>query len=273
MPFNMNTFYQLWKVKTPDEAKAEIQSQISKLNIGVPSNLEERALSLVGIDIYEKLIKGYTEKQWGRPATELPEFIINRLPVRFTFDNNYFNDKYQGIPIGGYNKLIEGLLENIEVRLNIDYFEDREELNQLADKIIFTGKIDQFYNYRYGLLEYRSLRFENEVHEKENYQGNAVINYTEREIPYTRIIEHKHFEFGKQPKTVITKEYPEEWTKDKEPYYPINDEKNMQVFKKYKDLADKEENVIFGGRLAEYRYYDMHQIIGSALKKVSIHFK
>ena len=272
LPFNMNTFYQLWKVKTPEEAKEKIQSQINQLNIGEPSNLEEQALSLIGTDIYEKLIKGYTEKQWGRKATELPAFIINRLPVRFTFDNNYFNDKYQGIPIGGYNKLIDGLLENIEVRLNIDYFEDREALNQLADKIVFTGKIDQFYDYQFGLLEYRSLKFENEVHNTENYQGNAVVNYTEREIPYTRIIEHKHFEFGKQPKTVITKEYPEEWTVEKEPYYPINDIKNMDIFKQYKVLADKEANVIFGGRLAEYRYYDMHQIIGSALKKVSLHF-
>ena len=272
LPFNMNTFYQLWKVKTPEEAKEKIQSQINQLNIGEPSNLEEQALSLIGTDIYEKLIKGYTEKQWGRKATELPAFIINRLPVRFTFDNNYFNDKYQGIPIGGYNKLVDGLLENIEVRLNIDYFEDREALNQLADKIVFTGKIDQFYDYQFGLLEYRSLKFENEVHNTENYQGNAVVNYTEREIPYTRIIEHKHFEFGKQPKTVITKEYPEEWTVEKEPYYPINDIKNMDIFKQYKVLADKEANVIFGGRLAEYRYYDMHQIIGSALKKVSLHF-
>lgn len=272
LPFNMNTFYQLWEVKTPQEAKAKIQSQIEELNIEEPTNLEEQALSLVGPDIYEKLIKGYTEKQWGRSATELPAFIIKRLPVRYTYDNNYFNDKYQGIPIGGYNKLVEGLLDGIEVRLNVDYFENREEWNALADKIVFTGKIDQYYDFKFGQLEYRSLQFENEVHNVENYQGNAVVNYTEREVPYTRIIEHKHFEFGTQPKTVITKEYPQEWTSEKEPYYPINDAKNTEIFKKYQELADAENNVIFGGRLAEYRYYDMHQIIGSALKKVSVHF-
>lgn len=270
LPFNMNTFYQLWKVKTPQEAKDKIQSQIEQLNIEEPANLEEQALSLVGTDIYEKLIKGYTEKQWGRSATELPAFIIKRLPVRFTYDNNYFNDKYQGIPIGGYNKLVEGLLQNIEVRLSVDYFEDREGWNSLADNIVFTGKIDQFYDFRFGQLEYRSLRFEHETLEKENHQGNAVVNYTEREVPYTRIIEHKHFEFGTQPKTVVTKEYPEEWTSEKEPYYPINDAKNSGTFKKYQELADKETNVIFGGRLAEYRYYDMHQIIGSALKKSTL---
>ncbi|WP_018616011.1 UDP-galactopyranose mutase [Segetibacter koreensis] len=272
LPFNMNTFYQLWGVKTPQEAKEKIQSQIEELNIQEPSNLEEQALSLIGPDIYEKLIKGYTEKQWGRSATELPAFIIKRLPVRFTYDNNYFNDKYQGIPIGGYNKLVEGLLKDIEVRLEVDYFEDREKWNALADKIIFTGKIDQYYNFQFGQLEYRSLRFDHEVHDVQNYQGNAVVNYTEREVPYTRIIEHKHFEFGTQPKTVITKEYPKEWTAEKEPYYPINDERNTEIFKKYQQLADGESNVIFGGRLAEYRYYDMHQIIGSALKKVSVHF-
>lgn len=272
LPFNMNTFYQLWKVKTPEEAKAKIQSQIENLNIAQPANLEEQALSLVGKDIYEKLIKGYTEKQWGRSATELPAFIIKRLPVRFTFDNNYFNDKYQGIPIGGYNKLVDGLLEGIEVRLNEDYFNQREEWNALAEHVVFTGKIDQYYNYRFGYLEYRSLRFDHEVHDVENYQGNAVVNYTEREVPYTRIIEHKHFEFGTQPKTVITKEYPLDWTPEREPYYPINDAKNTGIFKQYEALADAEENVIFGGRLAEYRYYDMHQIIGSALKKITVHF-
>jgi UDP-galactopyranose mutase len=272
LPFNMNTFYKLWNVKTPEEAKLIIKTQIDKLNIANPANLEEQALSLVGTDIYEKFIRGYTEKQWGRKATELPAFIINRLPIRFTYDNNYFNDKYQGIPIGGYNKLIEGLLKNIDVKLNSNYFEDREKWDEIADKIIFTGKIDQFFDYRYGFLEYRSLRFEDEVLDKDNFQGNAVVNYTEREIPYTRIVEHKHFEFGNQPKTIITKEYPEEWTTEKEPYYPINDEKNMQIFKKYKALADKETKVIFGGRLAEYRYYDMHQIIGSALQKARIHF-
>jgi UDP-galactopyranose mutase len=272
LPFNMNTFYQLWKVKTPQEAKDKIQSQIDHLNIKEPANLEEQALSLIGTDIYEKLIKGYTEKQWGRAATELPAFIIKRLPVRFTYDNNYFNDKYQGIPIGGYNKLTEGLLEGIEVRLSTDYFENREEWDSIAEKIVFTGKIDQYYNFQFGQLEYRSLKFEHETHDVENYQGNAVVNYTEREVPYTRIIEHKHFEFGTQPKTVVTKEYPSEWTSEQEPYYPINDKKNSDVFAQYRDLAAKEDKVIFGGRLAEYRYYDMHQIIGSALKKVGDHF-
>ena len=272
LPFNMNTFYQLWKVKTPQEAKDKIQSQIDHLNIQEPANLEEQALSLIGTDIYEKLIKGYTEKQWGRAATELPAFIIKRLPVRFTYDNNYFNDKYQGIPIGGYNKLTEGLLDGIEVKLSTDYFENREEWDAMADQIVFTGKIDQYYNYQFGQLEYRSLKFEHETHDVENYQGNAVVNYTEREVPYTRIIEHKHFEFGTQPKTVVTKEYPSEWTAEQEPYYPINDKKNSDVFAQYRDLAAKEDKVIFGGRLAEYRYYDMHQIIGSALKKVSDHF-
>ncbi len=272
LPFNMNTFYQLWKVKTPAEAKEKIQSQIDQLKISAPANLEEQALSLVGSDIYEKLIKGYTEKQWGRPATELPAFIIKRLPVRFTYDNNYFNDKYQGIPIGGYNKLVEGLLKDIDVELNVDYFEDREGWNAKAKHIVFTGKIDQYYDFKYGQLEYRSLKFEHQILDEENHQGNAVVNYTEREVPYTRIIEHKHFEFGTQPKTVVTKEYPEEWTAEKEPYYPINDAKNTAVFKQYQALADAENNVVFGGRLAEYRYYDMHQIIGSALKKVSDHF-
>ena len=267
LPFNMNTFYQLWKVRTPEEAKAIINAQIAHLNIKEPANLEEQALSLIGVDIYEKLIKGYTEKQWGRLATELPAFIIKRLPVRFTYDNNYFSDKYQGIPIGGYNKLVDGLLKDIEVKLNIDYFEDRANWDAMAENIVYTGKIDQYYDFCYGQLEYRSLQFEHEVHDKENYQGNAVVNYTEREVPYTRIIEHKHFEFGTQPKTVVTKEYPMEWTSEKEPYYPVNDEKNSEVYKKYQKLAERENNVIFGGRLAEYRYYDMHQIIGSALKK------
>ena len=272
LPFNMNTFYQLWGVKTPQEAKDKIQSQIDQLNIAEPTNLEEQALSLIGSDIYEKLIKGYTEKQWGRSATELPAFIIKRLPVRFTYDNNYFNDKYQGIPIGGYNKLVDGLLDGIEVRLNVDYFENREQWNSLANNIVFTGKIDQYYDFQFGQLEYRSLKFEHETHDTENFQGNAVVNYTEREVPFTRIIEHKHFEFGTQPKTIVTKEYPQEWTAEKEPYYPINDDKNSAVFKQYEELAKNEPNVIFGGRLAEYRYYDMHQIIGSALKKVSTHF-
>ena len=272
LPFNMNTFYQLWKVKTPAEAKNKIQSQISTTPNQAPKNLEEQALSLVGKDIYEKLIKGYTEKQWGRPATQLPAFIIKRLPVRFTFDNNYFDDLYQGIPIGGYNKLIDGLLKNIEVKLNIDYFEQRSSLNELANCVVFTGNIDQFYDFKFGHLAYRSLKFEHEVLATDNFQGNAVVNYTERNIPYTRIIEHKHFEFGKQPKTVVSKEFPEEWDPSKEPYYPINDEINTAIYKQYKTLADKEQNVIFGGRLAEYKYYDMHQIIGSALHKVAKHF-
>lgn len=268
LPFNMNTFYQLWKVKTPAEAQAYIQNQIKELNVSNPQNLEEQALSLVGTDIYEKLIKGYTEKQWGRDAKELPAFIIKRLPVRFTYDNNYFNDKYQGIPIGGYNKLIEGLFKDIEVKVGVDFTEDRAELSQLAETIVYTGPIDQFYDFRFGHLEYRSLRFDTEVIDIPNFQGSAVINYTEREIPYTRIIEHKHFEFGTQEKTVVTKEYPEEWTPGKEAYYPINDTKNNERFKKYKELADKEENIIFGGRLSEYKYYDMHQVIGSALARI-----
>jgi UDP-galactopyranose mutase len=265
LPFNMNTFYQLWKVKTPAEAKEKIQSQIDQVKTSSASNLEEQALSLVGTDIYEKLIKGYTEKQWGRLATELPAFIIKRLPVRFTYDNNYFNDKYQGIPIGGYNKLTEGLLAGIEVRLNVDFFADRETWEAMAENVVFTGKIDHYYDYQFGELEYRSLRFEHQTLEMENYQGNAVVNYTEREIPYTRIIEHKHFEFGTQPKTVITHEYPAQWQPGMESYYPVNDEVNNAKYKRYKALADLESKVIFGGRLAEYKYYDMHQVIGSAL--------
>lgn len=268
LPFNMNTFYGLWKVKTPEEAKAKIEEQVREANIENPKNLEEQAIKLVGKDIYEKLIKGYTEKQWGQRATELPSFIIKRLPVRFTFDNNYFNDMYQGIPIGGYNKFIESLLDGIEVKLNTDFFENREELSAMAEKIVFTGMIDEFYNYKFGTLEYRSLRFEHELLEMENYQGNAVVNYTEYEIPYTRIIEHKHFEYGTSEKTVITKEYPATWKKGDEPYYPVNNEKNNEIYKKYRELADKENNVIFGGRLAEYKYYDMHHVIENALKVV-----
>ena len=268
LPFNMNTFYGLWKVKTPEEAKAKIEKQVREANIENPKNLEEQAIKLVGKDIYEKLIKGYTEKQWGQRATELPSFIIKRLPVRFTFDNNYFNDMYQGIPIGGYNKFIESLLDGIEVKLNTDFFENREELSAMAEKIVFTGMIDEFYNYKFGTLEYRSLRFEHELLEMENYQGNAVVNYTEYEIPYTRIIEHKHFEYGTSEKTVITKEYPATWKKGDEPYYPVNNEKNNEIYKKYRELADKENNVIFGGRLAEYKYYDMHHVIENALKVV-----
>lgn len=272
LPFNMNTFYQLWKVKTPKEALAKIEEQVKESNIKTPQNLEEQAIKLVGKDIYEKLIKGYTEKQWGKRATDLPAFIIKRLPVRLTFDNNYFNDCYQGIPIGGYNKIIEKMLDGIEVKLEVDFFENREEFEQLADKIVFTGMIDQFYNYQFGTLEYRSLRFENEILDEENYQGNAVVNYTEYEIPYTRIIEHKHFEYGVQEKTVITREYPANWKKGDEPYYPINDDKNNNVYAKYKALADQEQNIIFGGRLAQYRYYDMHHVIEEALKCVRVEF-
>lgn len=272
LPFNMNTFYQLWGVKTPDEAKAKIEEQVKDLNIKKPKNLEEQALSLVGKDIYFKLIKGYTEKQWGRPATELPAFIIKRLPVRFTYDNNYFNDKYQGIPEGGYNKLIDGLLEGIETELQVDYFEKKDYWNSKADKIVFTGKIDEFYEYKYGKLNYRSLKFKNETIDSENFQGCAVVNYNEKEVPFTRIIEHKHFEFGIQKKTIITKEFPQEWDENKEPYYPINDNKNSVLFLKYKELSKKENDVIFGGRLAEYKYYDMHQVIGSALNKVKKEF-
>jgi UDP-galactopyranose mutase len=267
LPFNMNTFYQLWGTRTPEEAQKKIAEQIADLNIIEPQNLEEQALLLVGTDIYEKLIKHYTEKQWGRKATELPAFIIKRLPVRFTFDNNYFNDKYQGIPVGGYNKIIDGLLDGIEMRLNVDFFASRGEFESVADKIVFTGKIDEYFDFQFGELEYRSLNFENEVLDTPNYQGNAVVNYTDAETPFTRIIEHKHFEFGTQPKTVITREYPVTGAKGVEPYYPVNDEKNSTILKKYQDLAALEGNVIFGGRLAEYRYYDMHQVIGSALVK------
>ena len=272
LPFNMNTFYQLWKVKTPNEAKAKIEEQLREVNIGEPKNLEEQAIKLIGKDVYEKLVKGYTEKQWGKRATELPAFIIKRLPVRFTFDNNYFNDRYQGIPIGGYNRIIEKMLENVEVKLNTDFFENREEFEAIADKIIFTGMIDEFYEYKFGELEYRSLHFEHEVLDEENHQGNAVVNYTEFEIPYTRVIEHKHFEYGTQAKTVITKEYPAIWEKGKESYYPINNEKNNSTYLKYKALADRESKVIFGGRLAEYKYYDMHNVIEQALRCVKSEF-
>ncbi len=272
LPFNMNTFYQLWKVRTPKEAIAKIEGQVKDANIGEPKNLEEQAIKLVGRDIYEKLIKGYTEKQWGKKATELPSFIINRLPVRLTFDNNYFNDTYQGIPAGGYNKIIEKMLEGVEVKLNIDFFKNREELEAVSDKIVFTGMIDEFYNYKFGTLEYRSLNFEHEILDEENHQGNAVVNYTEYDIPYTRIIEHKHLEYGTQPKTVITKEYPAKWNKGDEPYYPINNERNNIIYSKYKELADKETNIIFGGRLAQYKYYDMHHVIEQALNTVKKEF-
>lgn len=273
LPFNMNTFHQLWKVNTPKEALDKINEQVKEANIIEPKNLEEQAIKLVGKDIYEKLIKGYTEKQWGKRAEELPSFIIKRLPVRLTFDNNYFNDTYQGIPIGGYNKIIEKMLEKIEVKLSTDFFENREQLESIADKIIFTGMIDEFYDYKFGTLEYRSLKFENEVLNEVNYQGNAVINYTEYEVPYTRIIEHKHFEYGNQPKTVITREYPATWNKGDEPYYPINNDRNNEIYSKYKELAYEEKNVVFGGRLAEYKYYDMHNIVEQALNIVKKEFK
>ncbi|MBS5932234.1 MAG: UDP-galactopyranose mutase [Clostridiales bacterium] len=272
LPFNMNTFSKLWGIRTPSEAKEHIQNQIKELNIGEPKNLEEQALSLVGTDVYEKLIKGYTEKQWGRSCTELPSFIIKRLPLRFTYDNNYFNDPYQGIPKGGYTAIIEKMLEGIEVRTSIDYFELIKEQPDIAEKIVFTGMIDEFFDYQLGELQYRSLRFESEVLEEENYQGNAVVNYTEREVPYTRIIEHKHFEFGKQPHTVITREYPSEWEKGSEPYYPINDDKNGSLYERYRGLAEKETNVIFGGRLGQYRYYDMDKVIESALQAIEKEF-
>jgi UDP-galactopyranose mutase len=267
LPFNMNTFYKLWKVTTPDQAREKIQKQIAALNIAEPANLEEQALKLVGTDIYEKLIKGYTEKQWGRKAVDLPAFIIKRLPVRFTFDNNYFNDKYQGIPVGGYNKITNGLLAGIEVKLKTDYFKDRDYFSGIAHTIIYTGAIDEYYNYRFGPLQYRSLRFEHEEFDLPNYQGNAVVNYTEAAVPYTRIIEHKHFEFGTQPTTIITKEYPSEWKLGMEQYYPVNDLVNEKRFRQYQQLSLEERGVLFGGRLAEYKYYDMHQVIGSALSK------
>lgn len=268
MPFNMNTFNKMWGVVTPGEAKAKIEKQIEESGIVNPQNLEEQAISLVGKDIYEKLVKGYTQKQWGKLCTELPSFIIKRLPVRFTYDNNYFNDLYQGIPIGGYTQIIEKMLSRSEIRLNTDYYANREELDGLAEKTIFTGMIDEFYGQCYGALEYRSLHFETQLLDEENFQGNAVVNYTEYDIPYTRIIEHKHFEYGKQDKTVITKEYPKQWEAGSEPYYPINDDKNGKLYEKYKEKAEKEENIIFGGRLAEYRYYDMHNVIEQALRCV-----
>lgn len=269
MPFNMNTFNKLWGVITPEQAKCKINEQIQESGITQPLNLEEQAISLVGKDIYEKLIKGYTQKQWGKPCTELPSFIIKRLPVRFTYDNNYFNDLYQGIPIGGYTQIIEKMLEGIDVDLGCDFFEDRDKYTSMASKVLFTGMIDQYFEYCYGELEYRSLQFETVVLNTSDYQGNAVVNYNEYEVPYTRIIEHKHFEFGTQLKTIITKEYPATWKKGDEPYYPMNDDKNNCLYEKYKELADKEENVIFGGRLGMYRYFDMHNVIEEALKCVN----
>ena len=272
LPFNMYTFNKMWGVVTPEEAAQKIEEQKREAHIIEPKNLEEQAISLVGTDIYEKLIKGYTEKQWGRPCSELPAFIIKRLPVRFTFDNNYFNALYQGIPIGGYTRLVQNMLEGIEVRLQEDYLEDREHWNGLADQVIYTGPVDAYFDYCFGTLEYRSVRFETELLDQINFQGNAAVNYTDRETPYTRIIEHKWFEFGKDekgedlPKTVISREYSSEWKKGDEPYYPVNDTKNNTLYEKYKKLADKEEKVIFGGRLGEYRYYDMDAVIAGSLK-------
>lgn len=269
LPFNMNTFHELWGVKSPQEAKEKIEAQKSILNGKTPENLEEQAISLVGTDIYEKLIKSYTEKQWGRKCCDLPTFIIKRLPVRFNFDNNYFNDSYQGIPIGGYTNIFKKLLTGIEVILNCDYFSNRDYYETIAKKIIYTGPIDAFFNYKYGALEYRSLRFENEVLDIDNYQGNAVVNYNDSETQFTRIIEHKHFEFGTHEKTIITKEYPKEWKLGDEPYYPVNNEKNNSLFKKYKDLSLKNsKKYIFGGRLADYKYYDMDKIVEIALSLV-----
>lgn len=268
LPFNMNTFHQLWGVTTPEQAKAKIAEQRLEMEGKEPSNLEEQAISLVGRDMYETLIKGYTEKQWGCSATELPAFIIRRLPVRFTYDNNYFSDNYQGIPIGGYTKLFEKLLEGVEVRLETDYLESKETFNALAENVIYTGPIDAYFNYELGTLDYRSLSFEHERLEEDNYQGNAVVNYTEREVPYTRIIEHKHFDPVDTPHTVVSKEYPKDWKLGDEPYYPVNDSKNMDLFKNYREKAKQEVNVIFGGRLAEYKYYDMHQVIRSALNLI-----
>lgn len=274
LPFNMNTFYAMWGVRTPAEAVTKIEEQkkkaVADLHDREPANLEEQALTLVGRDIYEKLIKGYTEKQWGRKCTDLPSFIIKRLPVRLTFDNNYFNDAYQGIPIGGYNKLIEALFDGIETKIDADFFENREQWENIADKIVFTGKIDEFYDYKFGKLEYRTVRFETEILKEQNHQGNAVINYTEAEVPYTRIIEHKHFEpenpAYSKPVTVISREYSTEWKTGMESFYPVNDEKNGVLYKKYKELAEREKNVIFGGRLAEYKYYDMDDVIEKAIK-------
>ena len=272
LPFNMNTFSKMWGVKTPAEAKAKIAEQIAQLGITEPKNLEEQALSLVGRDVYEKLIKEYTEKQWARDCKELPAFIIKRLPLRFTYDNNYFNDRYQGIPIGGYTPIIEKMLAGSEVLLDTDYFEFIKGHEGIAEKTVFTGQIDRFFDFRLGVLEYRSVRFETEVLDEENYQGNAVVNYTSHEVPYTRIIEHKHFEFGKQEKTVISREYSSEWKSGDEPYYPINNDRNNELYLRYKALADATPNVIFGGRLGQYKYYDMDKVIIAALEAVKAEF-
>ena len=266
LPFNMYTFNKMWGVVTPEEAKAKIEEQRKAAGITEPKNLEEQAISLVGTDIYEKLIKGYTKKQWGRPCSELPAFIIKRLPVRYTFDNNYFNALFQGIPMGGYTKMVENMLKGIEVRTGVDYFDVKDELEAQAQKVIYTGPIDAYFDYKLGTLEYRSVRFETEVLDTDNFQGNAAVNFTDEETPWTRIIEHKFFEFGEQPKTVISREYSSEWKKGDEPYYPVNDEKNGKLYEEYKKLADAEEKVVFGGRLGEYKYYDMDKVIESALE-------
>ena len=271
MPFNMNTFSKMWGISTPAQAKAIIEEQ-KKSVTGEPKNLEEQAISLVGTDIYQKLVKGYTEKQWGRDCRELPAFIIKRLPVRFTYDNNYFNDLYQGIPIGGYNVIIDKLFEGCEIETGVDYLEKKEYYDSLGEKVVYTGMIDAYYQYQFGKLEYRSLRFETEILEEENHQGVAVVNYTDRETPYTRVIEHKHFEFGTQPKTVVTREYPADWKEGMEAYYPVNNEKNQELYQKYAELAAKEDHMIFGGRLAEYKYYDMDKVIASALARTEAEF-
>lgn len=273
LPFNMNTFNKLWGVFTPEEAKQKIQEELLEHQIDEPKNLEEQAIKLVGKTIYEKLIKGYTEKQWGMKATELPSFIIKRLPVRFTYDNNYFNARYQGIPIGGYNQIIEKMLIDCDVELNVDFTKEREEYQNIADKIIFTGAIDSYFDYKFGQLEYRGLRFETKKLAQENYQGVAVMNFTAREVPYTRVIEHKHFEFGNQPVTYVTKEYPADWKLGDEAYYPVNNEQNQKLYQQYAKLAKQEKNVIFGGRLGEYKYYDMDKVIESALDLVKKEFK
>lgn len=269
MPFNMNTFTKLWRdVFTPQDAKKRIEEERRESFTENPKNLEEQAINLVGKTIFEKLVKGYTEKQWGKRCEELPSFIIKRLPVRFTFDNNYFNDRYQGIPIGGYTKMVEKMLEGVEVRLNENFLDNKEKYLKEAKKIIYTGAIDEYFEYKFGPLEYRSVRFETEIYDTDNYQGNAVINYTDRDTPYTRVIEHKHFEFGKQEKTVVSREYSSKWEKGQEAYYPLNDEKNNELFKKYKELSGSQDQVIFGGRLGNYKYYDMHNVIREALNLV-----
>lgn len=265
LPFNMNTFSKMWGIRTPQEAKEKIAGQIAGLGITEPKNLEEQALSLVGEDVYRKLVKGYTEKQWGRDCTELPAFIIKRLPLRFTYDNNYFNDRYQGIPAGGYTAMVERMLKGVEVKLGVDYLEHRAEFDGMADRVVYTGQIDRYFGYCEGVLAYRKVRFEQEILDCDNYQGNAVVNYTEREVPYTRVIEHKHFEFGTQPGTVITREYPAEWREGDEPYYPVNDERNSALLKKYQELASGRPHIVFGGRLGQYRYYDMDKVIEAAL--------